>query len=252
MADELQVLLVRICELIELPARSPERAGSKVGVATAAPATGPPPPYGRPRKPVRWPEGWPCRSPHVMWGPPGMSATPRSGPPAQHPPRPTGGGSVADGDGQKDSLAAAGVAPPEDDAQEGGTEAAGVAPPEDEGGAADDDTQEGGMEAAGVAPPEDEGGAADDDAQEGGMEAAGAVLRSWTYGSPRRQSNLEVERLRFGVTSNTEVLGRSVNWMITWIVPNLNRFLPPRTFPTTRGVRFFNRMELLAIPQVPL
>ena len=36
------------------------------------------------------------------------------------------------------------------------------------------------------------------------------------------------------------------------IVPNINRFLPPSTFPTTRGVRFFNRMELLAIPQVPL
>ena len=42
----------------------------------------------------------------------------------------------------------------------------------------------------------------------------------WTHGSPRRQSNI-------------------------------NRFLPPSTFPTTRGVRFFNRMELLAIPQVP-
>ena len=27
----------------------------------------------------------------------------------------------------------------------------------------------------------------------------------WTHGSPRRQSNLEVERLWFGVTSNTEV-----------------------------------------------
>ena len=48
----------------------------------------------------------------------------------------------------------------------------------------------------------------------------------WTHGSPRRQSNLDIG--------------------------NINRFLPPSTFPTTRGVRFFNRMELLAIPQVPL
>ena len=64
--------------------------------------------------------------------------------------------------------------------------------------------------------------------------------------------DLEVERLWFGVTSNTEVPGRSVKWMVTLIVPNINRFLPPSTFPTTRGVQFFNRMELLAIPQVPL
>ena len=71
----------------------------------------------------------------------------------------------------------------------------------------------------------------------------------WTHGSPRRQSNLEVERLWFGVASNTQVPGRSVRWMVTLIVPNINRFLPPSTFPTTRGVRFFNRMELLAIPQ---
>ena len=56
----------------------------------------------------------------------------------------------------------------------------------------------------------------------------------------------------FGITSNTEVPGRSVRWMVTLIVPNISRFLPPNTFPTTRGVRFFNRMELLAIPQVPL
>ena len=41
-------------------------------------------------------------------------------------------------------------------------------------------------------------------------------------------------------------------WMVTLIVPNINRLLPPSTFQTTRGVRFFNRMELLAIPQVPL
>ena len=74
----------------------------------------------------------------------------------------------------------------------------------------------------------------------------------WTHGSPRRQSNLEVERLWFGVTSNTEVPRRSVRWMVTLIVPNINRLLPPSTFPTTSGVRFFNRMELLAIPQVPL
>ena len=74
----------------------------------------------------------------------------------------------------------------------------------------------------------------------------------WTHGSRRRQSNLEVERLWFGVTSNTEVPGRSVRWMATLIVPNINRLLPPSTFPTTRGVRFFNRMELLGIPQVPL
>ena len=73
----------------------------------------------------------------------------------------------------------------------------------------------------------------------------------WTYGSPRRQPNLEVERLWFGVASNTEVPWSSVRWMVTLIVPNINRFLPPSTFPTTRGVRFFNRMELLAIPQVP-
>ena len=46
--------------------------------------------------------------------------------------------------------------------------------------------------------------------------------------------------------------GRSVRWMATLIVPNINRFLPPSTFPTTRAVRFFKRMELLAIPQVPL
>ena len=45
----------------------------------------------------------------------------------------------------------------------------------------------------------------------------------WTHGSPRRQSNLEVERLWFGVTSNTEVQGRSVRWMVTLIVPNINR-----------------------------
>ena len=38
----------------------------------------------------------------------------------------------------------------------------------------------------------------------------------WTHGSPRRQSNLEVERLWFGVTSNTEVPGRSVRWMVTY------------------------------------
>ena len=37
---------------------------------------------------------------------------------------------------------------------------------------------------------------------------------------------------------------------VTLLVPNINRFLPPSTFPTTRGVRFFNK--LLAIPQVPL
>ena len=65
----------------------------------------------------------------------------------------------------------------------------------------------------------------------------------WTHGSLRRQSNLEVERLWFGVTSNTEVPGRSVRWMVTLIVPNINRFLPPSTFPARRGVRFFNRME---------
>ena len=40
--------------------------------------------------------------------------------------------------------------------------------------------------------------------------------------------------------------------MVTLIGPNINRLLPSSTFPTTRGVRFFNRMELLAIPQVPL
>ena len=74
----------------------------------------------------------------------------------------------------------------------------------------------------------------------------------WTHGSPRRHSNLEVERLWFGVTSNKEVPGRSVRWMVTLIVPNINRFLPPSTFPTTRGVRFVNWMELLSIPQVPL
>ena len=74
----------------------------------------------------------------------------------------------------------------------------------------------------------------------------------WTHGSPRRQSNLEVERLWFGVTSNTEVPGRSVRWMVTLIVPNINIFLPPSTFPTTKEVRFFNRMDILAIPQVPL
>ena len=74
----------------------------------------------------------------------------------------------------------------------------------------------------------------------------------WTHGSPRRQSNLEVESLWFGVASNTEVPGRSVRWMVTLIVPNINRFLPLSTFSTTRGVRFFNRMELLAIPQVSL
>ena len=62
----------------------------------------------------------------------------------------------------------------------------------------------------------------------------------------------EVERLWFGVTANTEVPGRSVRWMVTLIVPNINRFLPSSTFPTTRGVRFFNRMQLLVIPQVPL
>ena len=47
-----------------------------------------------------------------------------------------------------------------------------------------------------------------------------------------------------GVTSNTEVPGRSLRWMVTLIMPNINRFL--------NLVRFFNRMELLAIPQVPL
>ena len=40
--------------------------------------------------------------------------------------------------------------------------------------------------------------------------------------------------------------------MVTLIVPNINSFLPSSTFPTTKGVRFFNRIELLAIPQVPL
>ena len=29
-----------------------------------------------------------------------------------------------------------------------------------------------------------------------------------------------------GVASNTEVPGRSVRWMVTLIVPNINRFLP--------------------------
>ena len=52
-------------------------------------------------------------------------------------------------------------------------------------------------------------------------------------------------------SSNTEVPGRSVRWMVTLIVPNINRFLPPSTFRTTRVVRFFNRIELLAIHQVP-
>ena len=39
----------------------------------------------------------------------------------------------------------------------------------------------------------------------------------WTQGSPRRQSNLEVERLWFGVKSNMEVPGRSVRWMVKLI-----------------------------------
>ena len=43
------------------------------------------------------------------------------------------------------------------------------------------------------------------------------------------------ERLWFGITSNTEVPGRSVRWMVTLIVPNINRLLPPSTFPTTGG-----------------
>ena len=34
------------------------------------------------------------------------------------------------------------------------------------------------------------------------------------------------------VTSNTEVPGRSVRWMVTLMVPNINRFLHPSTFPT--------------------
>ena len=71
-------------------------------------------------------------------------------------------------------------------------------------------------------------------------------------GPPVHPENFEGERLGFGVTSNTKVPGRSVRWMVTLIVPNINRFLSPSPFPTTRGVRFFNRMELLAIPQVPL
>ena len=54
----------------------------------------------------------------------------------------------------------------------------------------------------------------------------------WTHGSPKRQSNLEVERLWFGVTSNMEVPGRSVRWMVTLIFPNINRFLPHSTFLT--------------------
>ena len=67
-------------------------------------------------------------------------------------------------------------------------------------------------------------------------------------------SKRQVERIRKHCqeTGDTEVPGRSVRWMVTLIVPNINRFLPPSTFPTTRGVRFFNRVELLAIPQVPL
>ena len=64
----------------------------------------------------------------------------------------------------------------------------------------------------------------------------------WTHGSPTRQSNLEVERLWLGVTSNTEVPGRSVRWMVTLIVPNINRLLPPSTFPTTRG-QIFQQVE---------
>ena len=56
----------------------------------------------------------------------------------------------------------------------------------------------------------------------------------------------------WGYTSNMEVPERSIRWMVTLIVPNINRFLPPSIFPTTRGVRFFNRMEFLAIPQVSL
>ena len=36
--EELQVLLIRSCELISLPARSPEHAGNEVGMAAAAAA----------------------------------------------------------------------------------------------------------------------------------------------------------------------------------------------------------------------
>ena len=63
----------------------------------------------------------------------------------------------------------------------------------------------------------------------------------WTQGSPRRQSNLEGGKI---------MVRGYIQCGDTLIVPNINRFLPPSTFPITRGVRFFNR--ILAIPQVPL
>ena len=63
----------------------------------------------------------------------------------------------------------------------------------------------------------------------------------WTHGSPRGQIHLEVERLWFGVTSNTEVTERSVRWMVTLIVPNINSFLPPTTIPNYKRGQIFQQ-----------
>ena len=43
------------------------------------------------------------------------------------------------------------------------------------------------------------------------------------------------------VTSNTEVPGTSVKWMVPLIVPNSNRCLPPSIFPTTRRGQIFQQ-----------
>ena len=71
----------------------------------------------------------------------------------------------------------------------------------------------------------------------------------WTHGSPRRQSNLEVERLWFGVTSNTEVPGRSVRVDGNIDSAKYKQILASQYIPNYKGVRFFNTMELLTIPQ---
>ena len=63
----------------------------------------------------------------------------------------------------------------------------------------------------------------------------------WTHGSPRRQSNLEVERLWFGVTSNTEVPGRSVRWMVTLISAKYQQILASQYIPNYKSGQIFQQ-----------
>ena len=61
----------------------------------------------------------------------------------------------------------------------------------------------------------------------------------WTHGSPRRQSNLEVERLWFGVTSNMEVPGKICK--VTLIVPNIKQILASQYIPNYKRGQIFQQ-----------